>query len=119
MHRDYFDASGDVMIEIFKNQIIISNPGGLVSWLNPVDFGKYSRSRNNLIASLLMRTSYVEKMGTGVRRINQELSDAGLPSAQFSFDEYNFSILFEEKQDNASDITPPDHPPDHPPDLRS
>ena len=54
MHRDYFDASGDIMIEVFKTQIVISNPGGLVSWLNPKDFGKYSRSRNNLIASMLM-----------------------------------------------------------------
>jgi len=31
MHRDCFDASGDIMIEIFKSKIIISNPRGLVS----------------------------------------------------------------------------------------
>lgn len=94
MHRDYFDASGDIMIEVFKTQIIISNPGGLVSWLNPKDFGKYSRSRNNLIASMLMRTPYVEKMGTGILRINRELAKAGLAEAEFCFDEHNFSITF-------------------------
>ena len=94
MHRDYFDASGDIMIEIFKSKIIISNPGGLVSWMNPADFGKYSRSRNNLIASMLMRTPYVEKMGTGILRINRELSNAGLTNAEFCFDEHNFSITF-------------------------
>ena len=94
MHRDYFDASGDIMIEVFKTQIMISNLGGVVSWLNPSDFGKYSRSRNNLIASLLMRTSYVEKMGTGIRRINRELSAGGLADAEFCFDEHNFSTTF-------------------------
>ncbi len=92
MHRDYFNASGDITIEVFKTQIIISNPGGLVSWLNPKDFGKYSRSRNNLIASMLMRTPYAEKMGTGILRINRALLDAGLPLAEYNFDEYNFSI---------------------------
>ena len=92
MHRDYSDASGDIMIEVFKNQLAVSNPGGLVSWLSPKDFGKYSRSRNNLIASMLMRTPYVEKMGTGILRINRELSDAGLSDAEFCFDEYNFSV---------------------------
>jgi len=94
MHRDYFDASGDIMIEVFKTQIMISNPGGLVPWLNPADFGKYSRSRNSLIASMLMRTPYVEKMGTGIFRINRELSAAGLSDAEFCFDEHNFSITF-------------------------
>lgn len=90
----FANASGDIMIEVFKTQIIISNPGGLVSWLNPKDFGKYSRSRNNLIASMLMRTPYVEKMGTGILRINSELSRAGLAEAEFCFDEHNFSITF-------------------------
>ena len=87
----HFDASGDVMIEIFKNKIIISNLGGLVSWLHPKDFGKYSRCRNSLIASMLMRTAYVEKMGTGVRRINQAMDDASLSSVGFDYDEHNFS----------------------------
>ena len=64
------DASGDVMVEIFRDRITVSNPGGLVSWLRREDFGKYSRTRNRLIASLLMRTPYVEKMGTGILRIN-------------------------------------------------
>ncbi len=105
MHRDYFDASGDVMVEIFKNKIIISNPGGLVSWLNPKDFGKYSRCRNNLLASLLMRTSYVEKMGTGIRRIHQELLDSGLPPAEFDYDAYNFSISISPQQEPEGHVS--------------
>ncbi len=92
LHRDYFDASGDVMVEIFRNHIKVSNPGGLVPWLRKEDFGKYSRTRNRLLASLLMRTIYVEKMGTGVLRIDQALKEAGLPEAEFSFDAFSFSI---------------------------
>ncbi|NCD43301.1 MAG: winged helix-turn-helix transcriptional regulator [Bacteroidia bacterium] len=92
MHRDYFDVSGDIMVEVFRNRIVVSNPGGLVSWLRPEDFGKYSRTRNRLIASMLMRTPYAEKMGTGILRIGQALKDAGLPEAEFSYDEFSFSV---------------------------
>ena len=92
MHRDYFDISGDIMVEIFKNRLVVSNPGGLVAWLPPEDFGKYSRTRNRLIASLLMRTEQAEKMGTGIRRIQQALKTAGQPPAEFDYDDYNFSI---------------------------
>ncbi len=110
MHRDYFDASGDIMVEVFKTRVIISNPGGLVSWLNPDDFGKYSRSRNNLIASMLMRTPYVEKMGTGILRINRDLFDAGLPDAEFDYDEYNFSATLHSQELGLDDAGPKSSP---------
>ena len=89
IHRDYFDKSGDILIEIFKNKIIVSNPGGLVKWLKPEDFGKYSRARNQIIADVLSRTIYVEKVGSGINRIKEALSKAGLPAPIF---EYNTSF---------------------------
>ncbi len=105
LHRDYFDASGDAMVEVFRKHITVSNPGGLVPWLKPEDFGKYSRTRNRLLASMLMRTPYIEKLGTGVMRVNRALSTAGLPDARFSFDEYNFSItLHSEVTDTESPL---------------
>ncbi len=56
MHRDYFDDSEDLLIEIFKNKIVVSNPGGLVKGLKPEDFGRKSRTRNSGIANLLLST---------------------------------------------------------------
>jgi len=35
MHRDYFDKSSDIMIEVYRNKIVVFNPGGLVKWLKP------------------------------------------------------------------------------------
>jgi len=58
MHRDYFDTTEDVLIEIFRNKIVVSNPGGLVKGLKSEEFGKKSRTRNGLIANLLSRTIY-------------------------------------------------------------
>jgi ATP-dependent DNA helicase RecG len=39
-----------------------------------------------------MRTQQAEKMGTGIRRIQQALEAAGQPPAGFDYDDYNFSV---------------------------
>jgi ATP-dependent DNA helicase RecG len=97
MHRDYADNSSDILIEIHKNKLTVSNPGGLVKWLKPENFGKESKTRNSVIASLLSRTIYVEKMGTGIKRIRDAVKIAKLPEPLFSFDEHFFSVeLYDE-----------------------
>lgn len=65
-------------IEVYRNKLVIFNPGGLVLWMNPSDFGKVSKTRNPTIASLLSRTIYVEKMGTGIKRMQDSMVSAGL-----------------------------------------
>ena len=86
MHRDYFDNSGEIMIEVFRNKLIISNPGGLVKSLKPEMFGKVSRTRNSLVAGLLSRTEFVERMGTGISRIKRAMKKFGLPKPEFFYD---------------------------------
>ena len=92
MHRNYLDDSEDILIEVFRNKLAVSNPGGLVKGLNPKEFGRKSRTRNSLIANLLLRTGYVEKLGTGINRIKHALRKAGLPEPLFR---YNSSFLTE------------------------
>jgi len=91
-HRDYFEKGANVMIEIFDNRVEISNPGGLPKGLRPEDFGKRTLARNPLIAALLNRAKYIEKLGTGVQRIRQEMNVAGLPEPDFHFDGF-FTIF--------------------------
>ncbi len=79
-HRDYFDKRANVLIEIFDDRVIISNPGGLPGGLKPQDFGKKSVARNQIIASLLHRVNFIEKVGTGISRIRQAVSENGKSS---------------------------------------
>jgi len=102
MHRDYVDKSSDIFIEVYRNKIIITNPGGLVNWLKKEDFGKLSKTRNTLIASLLARTTYVEKMGTGISRMNNAMKKAGLPELVFDYDEFTFFTNIYENEKIAS-----------------
>ena len=90
-HRDYFEKGANVMIELFDNRLEISNPGGLPKGLKVEDFGKRTLARNPLIAALLNRAKYIEKLGTGIQRMRQEMAAAGLPEPDFSFD--NFFVI--------------------------
>ncbi|MBL7114037.1 MAG: putative DNA binding domain-containing protein [Bacteroidales bacterium] len=92
-HRDYLETGARVMVEIFPDRVEISNPGGLPKGLNKNNFGKISLTRNPLIASLLHRIGYIEKLGTGISRMRNAVAETGLPEPQFSFDDF-FSVTF-------------------------
>lgn len=92
-HRDYYEKGANVMIELFDNRLEITNPGGLPKGLPPEKFGKLSIARNPTIASLLLRAGYIEKMGTGIHRIQKSLHDANLPEAQFDYSSV-FTLTF-------------------------
>ncbi len=93
VHRNYLEKGARILVEIFDNRISISNPGGLPKGLEPKDFGKYSVTRNAVLASILLRTELIEKLGTGIKRINNALTDAQLSNANFEFSRF-FSVVF-------------------------
>ncbi|MCK9321535.1 MAG: putative DNA binding domain-containing protein [Bacteroidales bacterium] len=67
IHFDYF-LGDTIAIEKLKNSIIINNKGEL---LFPKDeFGKKSEARNRLLVDLLARTNFMEKAGTGIKRVS-------------------------------------------------
>jgi ATP-dependent DNA helicase RecG len=92
-HRDYFEKGANVMVEIFDDRVEISNPGGLAKGLSLEDFGTRSLTRNPTIASLLHRTNYIERMGTGINRIRLALQEAGLPAPEFKMSGF-FTVIF-------------------------
>ena len=88
IHRDYFLKGANVMVEIFSDRVQITSPGGLPKGLDPKEFGHRSVLRNPNIANLFHRINYIEKMGTGIRRIQQMIESAGLPPVQFKWDDF-------------------------------
>lgn len=92
-HRDYFEKGTNIMVEMFDDRIEITNFGGLAKGLKPEDFGKKSVLRNPNIANLLHRAGYIEKMGTGINKMKNLISKAGLPPIKFEFDNF-FTVTF-------------------------
>jgi len=67
IHFDYF-LGDTIAIEKLKSSIIINNKGELL--FPETDFGKRSEARNRLLVDLLARTDFMEKAGTGVKRVH-------------------------------------------------
>ncbi|MCK5096537.1 MAG: winged helix-turn-helix transcriptional regulator [Desulfobacteraceae bacterium] len=92
-HRDYFQKGANVMVEVFDDRVEITNPGGLPSDLRPEEFGTKSVVRNPVIASLLLRADYIERLGTGINRIKNAVKEFGKGDVTFSFTSF-FTVIF-------------------------
>lgn len=80
-HRDYYDTSRKIRLEIFSDRIVISSPGYLpkpltVSKLRRGTYG--SCRRNPIIAECLAAHNLMEQRGTGYERIKIAMRDHGL-----------------------------------------
>lgn len=83
MHRDWSIEGANVFVEIYSDRIEVSSPGGLPKGMTLADLGRKSIRRNALIADLLHRISFIEKAGTGIRRIREDARAQGCPEPQF------------------------------------
>ena len=92
-HRDY-RSTANVQIYIFQNRVEIVNPGGLVGGLTLDDLGKRSAPRNPLLFGILQRMGLVENIGSGLRRMREELAERKLPGLEFDVNDNWFSIIF-------------------------
>ena len=72
-------------MEIFDDRVEITSPGGLPKGLKTEDFGSASLLRNPNIANLMQRIDYIEKMGTGISRMQKLLKEAGLARLRYEF----------------------------------
>ena len=100
IHFDYF-LGDTIAIEKLTDKIIINNKGELL--FPEKDFGKRSEVRNRLLADLLTRTIYMEKAGTGIKRVN-DTCKKNKNKVVFDFtDAFWITIYSNEKLNNVVD----------------
>jgi ATP-dependent DNA helicase RecG len=102
-HRNYFEKGARVMVEIFDDRVDITNPGGLPKGITSENFGTLSVTRNPVIASMLHRIHYIERMGTGISRIRNAMTAAGLEEPVFSSQGF-FKVTFKRDVDVGKDV---------------
>ena len=79
-HRDYYLGGTQIQVDMFKDRLEISSPGG---FYRGEKFGKtydlsgiISKRRNELIAGVLVRCNVMEAAGTGFDKIVEEYKEA-------------------------------------------
>lgn len=92
-HRDYLYDGAHIFIHIYSEHIDIENPGGLYHGLTIADLGHRSVRRNRLVADLLHRARYIERVGSGFDRMRVALSENKNPALEVSVSNF-FNIRF-------------------------
>jgi ATP-dependent DNA helicase RecG len=100
MHRDWFNEGANVFVEIYDNRIEIVSPGGLPAGLAASELGSRSVRRNALIADLLHRIAFIEKAGTGIRRMREDARQHDCPGPEFQADGF-FAAVFRPRVEEA------------------
>jgi ATP-dependent DNA helicase RecG len=93
-HRDYFEKGARVMVEIYDDRVEITSPGSTPKGITKENFGNTSVTRNPIIASLLHRAHYIERMGTGIKRMTNAMETAGLEKPIFQTEGHFFKVIF-------------------------
>ena len=88
MHRDWFFDGANVFVELYADRIEVISPGSLPKGLTLADLGRKSIRRNPLIADLLHRIDFIEKAGTGIRRIRDGARAQDCPEPEFEADRF-------------------------------
>ena len=88
VHRDYSLRGEAIRIFYYANRLEIHNPGLLVPGLRLEDLAagrSRSKPRNPILASILrdMPGNYLERVGTGIPFMLNQMRQAGLPDPQF------------------------------------
>lgn len=102
MHRDWFIEGANVFVEIYTDRIEIVSPGGLPKGMTVADLGTRSVRRNALIADLLHRIGFIEKAGTGIKRIRDEAREGGYPEPVWEVNGFTTAIFWPNPQVRAA-----------------
>ena len=75
IHRDYSILGSEVHIDIYDNRLVIYSPGGMFdgSLIQDRDLNEVpSKRRNPILADVFTQFGYMEKRGSGLRKIRNE-----------------------------------------------
>ena len=106
-HRDYDIYQCSIGIAIYDNRIEIESPGLLPRELTPKTIKRSHRSypRNEVLATVLYQTTYLEKWGSGIKRIMDACKAEGSPppfwSEEGGYTVVTFQFLREPKRESV------------------
>ncbi|MCM8788113.1 MAG: winged helix-turn-helix transcriptional regulator [Candidatus Omnitrophica bacterium] len=100
IHGDYYDDRFGIFVEIFDNKVQITNKGPLL--FDKKYFGKISLPRNPLLFDLFYRLGLIEKVGSGIIRIQNACRNKKI---RVVFDTGNFFIVTFYRKETTQETT--------------
>ena len=105
IHRSYLEPN-DIQVALYDNRLEITSPGMLLSGVNVKRMKEgYSKLRNRAIASVFAYINIIEKWGSGIPRIMNEMREYGLQEPEFIAFENDFRVNLYRKGYNTAKTT--------------
>lgn len=104
VHRDY-NSTGSVQVSVFRNRIVVRNPGTLPVELTKADLMKEHGSypHNPYLAEVMYQMGYIEKYGTGITENIRRMQEARLLAPEIDLSaEFITTIWREEGNANVA-----------------
>lgn len=93
-HRDYSIDTSPITFYIYDNRIEIISPGKLLPSVNIENLGHGNPAhRNKNICYILSKTQYMEHVGTGIKRMRENMIKEGLEEPEFIEDGTLFKVI--------------------------
>lgn len=105
-HRDYL-SQNNVSIHVFDDRVEIISPGEIPNGLSLKDIEGKSNPRNFAIVELFKRMGYVERAGSGLKRMREEMIMHGLSKPRFEANKVFFTVTFFGPKDKILDLVQP------------
>jgi ATP-dependent DNA helicase RecG len=104
-HKDYTGAT-PIQISVYKDKIMIWNYGQLPkNWTIDTLQKKHSSVPYNPdISNAFFRIGYIEAWGRGIRKMNEQCADAGLPKPLYYYESSGFWVVFRKDLINEGDL---------------
>lgn len=94
-HRDYTITTAAITFYIYNDRIEIKSPGRLVYPLTVEDLGENDPiHRNETICNIFSKTTYMEHVGTGIKRMKDAMRLNNLEEPEFIESEGFFKVIF-------------------------
>jgi ATP-dependent DNA helicase RecG len=92
-HRDYFSLN-NVFVNVFDDRVEVISPGTIPDNLSIKQVYGESHPRNFKIVELFHKVHYIEKLGSGLKRMEELMLFHGLKKPQYITNPASFKVIF-------------------------
>jgi len=106
IHRDYMIIGSEVHIDMYDDRLEITSPGGMFDGkrIQEVDILHIPSSRRNpVVSDIFHRLKYMERRGSGIKKILKEYDEENLP--KFYSDQHYFIVTLKNKNYGKTEET--------------
>lgn len=102
-HRDYM-LQNNIFVNVFDDRIEVISPGSIPNNLTIKQIYGHSNPRNFKIVELFKKTNYSEKLGSGLKRMNELMTNHGLKKPIYEANQAFFKVTFQGPKDKITEL---------------